>query len=137
MRFRLGLIIMFFVVFNTMAQEKKDDYSIPVVKNLLQQPEGFSTGFSDKQLDRLGDRISIALIKIFSEQELKDPQRIRKVLPLIRQAFNAPNVISVAEDKSPKVTMLLLRFWLSEVADTSLKNDISQLITALKGKGTT
>jgi hypothetical protein len=76
------------------------------------------------------------LIKIFSEQELKDPQRIRKLLPLIRQAFNAPNAISVAEDRSPKVTMLLLRFWLSEVADASLKNDISQLITALKGKGT-
>lgn len=134
MRLGLALILIFFVYLNTEAQEKSEDYSIPIVKNLLQQPQGVSTGFSEKQLDRLGDRISIALIKILSEQDLKDPERIRRVLPLIRNAFAAPSVVPVAEDREPKVTMLLLKYWLNEVADSSLKQDISQLLTTLKGK---
>src|SRR5205807_10665861 len=64
---------------NTVRPKVKDP-SVRTVEDLLQQPSGFSSGFSEKQSDRLGDRVSIALLKIFNGNELEDPQNIQSSL---------------------------------------------------------
>lgn len=54
----------------TIAQEIEDPYSVQAVKALLQSPKDFFTGISEKVVNRLGDRVSVALLKIFGSNEL-------------------------------------------------------------------
>lgn len=82
----------------------------------------------------LGDRVSIALIKILSEPEMRNPRKIREFLPLIRTAFLAPQIITVPEDKKPAVTLLLLSYLESTVQDGILKKEIVDLTDFIKDK---
>lgn len=109
-------------------QESRDPYSIAVVKNILHQPSKLNSGFSEKQLNRLGDKVSIAILKIFSDEELKEPENIRAILALIRHAFDAPEVISIESDKHPRVTLMLLRFLESGSADEAVRVEVSGII---------
>src|SRR5258708_10887497 len=101
---------MLILSFRGYAQERMDDYSIPVVKSLVaERRQGFSSGTADKTLPRLGDRAAIALAKMLSEKEIKDPDTIKKIiLPLLLDSFAAPSLISFAADRHPKVTIALL-----------------------------
>lgn len=110
------------------GRQREDTYSIDVVKRLLIQPKGFSTGFAEKQANRLGDRVSIALLKIFTEEELMRPQNVAAFLPLIRSSFLSPNLISIEEDRKPDVTLFLLSHLERTVKSPSLGREISQLI---------
>jgi hypothetical protein len=123
------------ILFSTCAAQVRDDpYSIHLVQSLLQYPVQQGTGFSEKQVNRLGDRVSIALIKILSEQEMRNPQKIREILPLIRTAFLAPQIITAPEDKKPAVTLLLLSYLESTVQDGILKKEIVDLTDFIKDK---
>jgi hypothetical protein len=93
----------------------------------LQSPVLQATGFGEKQVNRLGDRVSIALIKILNEEDLRNPEEVRKILPLIRAAFVAPQIITVPEDKKPAVTLLLLNYLETTVQDGILKKEILDL----------
>jgi hypothetical protein len=104
-----------------------DDPSVRAVKTLLQQPSSFSSGFSEKQDNRLGDRAAAALLKIFTQEELKDPQNIRKFLPIIRSSFLYPKLTPAAYRK-PKVTLPLLAQLEEQVRDAKLKDDIAELM---------
>jgi hypothetical protein len=108
------------------AQDSQDDYSINVVKRVLQQPAGSSASFLEKQANRLGDRASIALLKIFEVQELTKPETTRKILSLIHDAFVAPGIISIREDRKPRVTLFLLTYLEHEVNAPDLRREISQ-----------
>ena len=112
-----------------------DDPSVRAVKTLLQQPSGFSSGFSEKQENRLGDRVSVALLKIFSQEELRDPQNIRKFLPVIRSSFLNPKLIPAAYRK-PKVTLPLLARLEGQVDDAKLKSDITELMQFIREQTT-
>jgi hypothetical protein len=101
-----------------------DPYSIRAVKSLLEQPAGFSTGWSEKQVNRLGDRFSDALLRMLDEKQLADPDNIRKFLPLIRDAFASPGLIAFESDKKPDVTLFVLRYLDREVKDPKLKHEI-------------
>src|SRR5438270_8493185 len=92
--------ILFLMSFASVAAQE-DRYSTDEVKALLQQSQDFSSSFSEKQLSRLGDRISIALMKIYSEKELIDPQNMKRYLPLIVNAFRFPKLIA-ENDKEPR-----------------------------------
>lgn len=119
----------------TASEVKEDDpYSITIVKALLKQPPGFSSGISEKQTSRLGDRISIALLKIHSEKELKDPDRIRKFLPLIEECFQYPNLISIPEDQKPRVTLVLLRVLRMDARDENLKKEILRTEKSIRSR---
>ncbi|MDQ5845793.1 MAG: hypothetical protein M3539_10925 [Acidobacteriota bacterium] len=120
---------------NQNVTEQRDDaYSIHLVENLLQYPTQLGAGFTEKQLNRLGDRVSIALLKILPEGELSNPQKVRSFLPLIRAAFLYPNLISIGEDRKPKVTLFLLRHLENEAKDRWLKEEIVQLRDFVKEK---
>jgi hypothetical protein len=86
-----------------------------------------ATGFGEKQLNRLGDRVSVALVKILSEEDMKNAQEIRKILPLIRGAFLAPQIITIPEDRKPAVTLLLLSKLEATAQDEILKKEILDL----------
>jgi hypothetical protein len=118
------------------AQERDDPYSVQSVKILLQSPKDFSTGFSEKQVNRLGDRVSVALLKIFDSNEMTKTENIRTFLPLIRSSFSYPDLIAIPEDRTPKVTLFLLGCLEDKVEDGTLKAELLQLITFVKAKTT-
>jgi hypothetical protein len=120
------LLIMFISAVPYFAATDEDDpYSVRAVKELLKQPVGFSSGFSEKQVQRLGDRLSIALLKIYSEEELTNPESIKRYLPLVQDAFRFPKLVPLSEDRQPRVTLVLLEFLLSRTRDENLKKQIS------------
>jgi hypothetical protein len=97
-----------------------------VVKRVLRQPAGSSASFLEKQANRLGDRASIAVLKIFEVQELTKPETARKILSLIHDAFVAPEIISIREDRKPRVTLFLLTYMEHEVNAPDLRREISE-----------
>jgi len=112
-----------------------EDYDVPVVTRALrEQQQGVSFSFTEKNVNRLGDRVSIALLKILEDRDLQDPRTLRAALRLVRQSFMYPNLISIVQDKKPKVTLFLLDYLNTKTADPSLKEEISALITFVKGK---
>jgi len=112
----------------------EDGYSIPIVTNLLKSQTGLSTGFSEKQVNRLGDRVSIALLKILEETDFKDAQKVKSILPLIKASFLFPELIKYREDRNPKVTLFMLQKIESDIEDDKLKSDITELIEFIKEK---
>ena len=72
------------------------------------------------------------MVKILSEEDMKNAQEIRKILPLIRGAFVAPQIITVPEDKKPAVTLLLLNYLEAAVQDGALRKEIVDLIEFVK-----
>ena len=112
-------------------KRKSEDPTVRTVEGLLQLPSGFSSGFSEKQSNRLGDQVSIALLKIFNEKELEDAQNIRRFLPIIRSAFLYPKLIPT-QYRKPRVTLPLLARLERRVADAELKSEISTVAEFLK-----
>jgi hypothetical protein len=110
-------------------EEDVDQYSIKLVKGLLDQPEGASVSWLDKGRDRLGDRAAIALIKIFGEQELLEPRTLRRSLEIVRGAFSAPCIIGIASDRKPNVTLFVLRDLERQVKDEASRQKIIETIT--------
>jgi len=110
-----------------------DPYSVEEVKALLKQPSGFSSGFSEKQIARLGDRVSIALLKIYPEKELKMPENIKRYLPLVVGAFGSRDLITMRDDQNPQVTLMLLKCLESDVTDGALRQSIRNAEIEIKG----
>ena len=112
-------------------QQNNDYYSVNFVDNLLRQSGDFKLSVTEKQLNRLGDRISIALLKILDEKELRDPKKLRKILPLIRDAFVKPEIVSIPEDRKPKITLFLLGH-LGNVSDPVIQEQLIQITKFVK-----
>jgi hypothetical protein len=111
------------------VKQKAEDPAVYTVKVLLhQQSIGFSDAVLEKESERLGDRVGTALLKIFNAKELKDPQNIRRFLPIIRSAFLYPTLVP-AQYRKPKVTLRLLDRLERKVADDELKHQISEVTT--------
>jgi hypothetical protein len=116
------------------TEQTDDAYSIHLVENLLKYPTQLGTGFGEKQVNRLGDRVSIALLKILREDELSNPEKVRKLLPLVRTAFLNPKLISITEDRKPKVTVFLLGYLRNKFKDPKLRQEISELMDFVNRK---
>jgi hypothetical protein len=97
-----------------------DPYSLNIVKFELQMRAGGRKvihSFSQKSLFRLGDGVSIAILKILDDSALTNPETVRDLLPIVRDAFAAPQFISIAANKTPKVTLFLLNYLRLKVSD--------------------
>ena len=118
-------------------QEQQDPYAIQMIQRALtislSQP-GVKTSFVEKQLQRRGDAVSIALLKILDERDLTEERTVEAMLDLIRQAFSFPNLISLEEDKKPKVTMFLLKDLQRTVSNTTTQRDIEETIDFVNQK---
>jgi hypothetical protein len=119
------------VVIAAQTTPSNEDYSVSLVRNLMQYPANLGSGFTEKQLNRLGDRISIGLIKALDEKDFKNPAVIKSIMPLISQAFSYPQLISIPEDRNPKVTLFLLKNIEGNISDTELKQQITTLSHSL------
>lgn len=130
-----GILLFFSSAFSQSKEKEQDEdiYSIRLVKKSVKDP-GFALGasFTEKHINWLGDRVSIALLKIYDADGLKDPQNIRNYLPIVRAAFVAPRIIRLAEDRNPTVTMFLLTNLEREITDKNLQAQISDAIKYIK-----
>jgi hypothetical protein len=114
---------------NKFKEQDEDIYSIRLVKEAVKNPAlALSFSATVKQIQWLGDRVAIALLKIYDPAELKDVGNIRNYLLIIREAFMAPRIIRLAEDREPRVTTFLLASLVREVTDENLRADITQTI---------
>jgi len=116
------------------AADESDPYSVAVVRSLLSLPPGASFGVLEKQNERLGDRAAIATLKLFDEADLTRPETIRKLLPVLRDSFSYPQLISIAEDRRPAVTLFLLHYLERNAPDPALKKEITAVEVFIKAK---
>jgi len=136
MRIRFGIVYLALILLGSSTaanvRAQNETYDVPLVKGLLQHPEGLGWSGFDKQVNRLGDRVSIALLKILEEKDFQSPQTVKSVLQLIRHSFLFPQLISIPADKEPRVTLFLLTHMENELKDPASKEQISQLIKFVK-----
>lgn len=117
----LCLAILAFVAISVGQATDEDPYYLRVVKNALAMRSGNQIviqSWSQKQLARLGDGVSIALLKILDEQDLANPQTIRAMLPIIRDSFVEPQFIAIEENRNPRITLFLLSCLQRSILDT-------------------
>jgi hypothetical protein len=103
-----------------------DPYALDVVQQILISPTGMASGFGEKQMNRLGDRASVAVVKIFSKKDLTQPSTIRQILPILRAAFGQPKIVGYERDRRPDFTLILLRYLSDKVKDPELGHAIEQ-----------
>jgi hypothetical protein len=114
-----------------------DPYSINVVKFELQMRSGGGKvihGFSQKSLSRLGDGVSVAIMKILDQHALTNPETVRDFLPIVKDCFSQPQLISIAADKTPRVTLFLLDYVRQNVTDPQVQQEIQQTEEFVKAK---
>jgi len=106
-----------------------EDYDVPLVKRALgEQAQGASFSFTNKYLTRLGDRVSVALLKILEEKDFQNSRQLRAALKVMRQSFSSLDLVVVPEDQKPKVTLFFLNRMERETNDPKLRQEISSLI---------
>ena len=93
------------------------DYAVDVVRQVLAQPIGVSSGFFEKRLTRFGDRAAVALLKLYNDEDWSNRQIAMRALGIIQVAMRAPHVIAARFDQSPDVSILLLRTILKNAGD--------------------
>jgi hypothetical protein len=131
----LALVSLLFAAAATGQSDEADPYSISFVQTTLKlHAQGARISVDEKNIPRLGDRVSIALIKIFTGPELSKPETIRAFLPLIQQSFSEPQFILRDVDKKPQVTLLLLNYLQQNAADTQTHQDIEKTIRFIGDK---
>jgi hypothetical protein len=109
--------------------EEADPYSINFVQKAMKlHAQGIAFSAVEKNIPRRGDQTSIALLKILSDAQLSDSKTIETLLPLIRQSFSDPRVISNEVDKEPKVTLFLLAHLRRQTSDPRIQQEIEQTI---------
>ena len=108
------------------VQQEASSYSVREIQAIIEEPAGFTSRFSKEQLQHIGDRVSIALIKLHSAEDLLNADNLRKYLPMIQDAFNAPSIIVIPEDRQPRVTLFLLHFLQEQVRDKTLEAEIAR-----------
>jgi len=108
------------------AQEKKcaDIYSLESVKRALTAPASFSPGWSEASMNRMGDRAAMSVLKVLRADDLANPETVRRVLVLLKDAFAKPQIVETVEDRTPQVTNLLLAYLQQLSKDAALQAEI-------------
>jgi len=136
LRFSTIVLVALSIGVAVLGQEQgPDPYSMKFVQNNLRialASGGGEWAGAGKGFQRLGDAVSIALVKILSEQDLRNPDVVRRFLPIIRQSFSYPSAISVEADKDPKVTLFLLGDLEQRVSESALRQQIHETISFIK-----
>jgi hypothetical protein len=105
-------------------------YGIPAVKRALEDqfpPPSAWYGVTEKHLNRLGDRSSIALIKLLDDEDLRNPKKVIRALQIIRHSFLYPKMITLEEDRKSKFTLIFLEHLETVLRDPSLKREVSEV----------
>ena len=146
MRFTCSLFLLIAAVF---AQQRQapltsspvldDRYSVSVVSSALQllHWERPVTGWDIKAylwpLLHLGDRASIAVLKIYNADELTRPENADAYLTVARNAFSDRSSVLEKSDTDPKVTLFVLEYLkVKEVASPGIEKRIAYLQGCVK-----
>lgn len=91
---------------------------------------GLSSGMvwsmAEKPITRFGDSASVAITKIFSDREPTPPE-MYNALTVIRIAFARPSIVEVDSDRSPRTTLLLLRYMELLTENADLRENIADI----------
>jgi hypothetical protein len=113
-------------------QPQCDKDCIHTVRGILKASYlGYSISFLDKANDRLGDKIGVAVLKIYPGKSLYRPDNIRTFLPVIQEAFKYPELIENPSDKNPMMTIALLHKLQRRVKDHFLRMDITKTLNVV------
>ena len=123
---RFARVLVFFLVATTVFAEQQilcpnppsldDRYSVSVVDSALQflQRKGPSSSIEMKQylwpLLPLGDRVSIAALKIYGADELAQTENTQAYLTVARNAFSMRTSVLERADTDPSVTLFVLAY---------------------------
>jgi len=111
-----------------------DRYSVVIVKSTLQFLT--SNGIGGKPEIRmyidpllpLGDRVSIAVLKIYSAEELVQSKNAEAYLTVVRNAFSSRRSVLEKSDTDPRVTLFVLEYLAEkEVASSGLEKRIAYM----------
>ncbi len=95
------------------------------IEAVLNLPAGTSLSFFDKHIAWMGDDAAVALIRMGATDKLSSPDYARKVLYVVRVAFDCPRCILQEENRTTRVSVLLLDTMESRVQDAQLRKEIS------------
>jgi hypothetical protein len=85
------------------------------------------TGWDEKTFARSGDLVAVAVLKTLDDGEMASPESAKWVLLTIRAAFACPqNCVVVADDRRPRVTLLLLEH-LNEITHGKMQADVEEV----------
>jgi hypothetical protein len=102
-----------------------DPYGEQAVSNAL-SVKGGSLSFTEKAVNRLGDRAAIGLMRLFAAQPVASPDQVKGILLILRNAFSAPSIIVVDADREPKATLFLLQYLQTLSVSRNLGPEISE-----------
>jgi hypothetical protein len=126
----VGLVLVLgYAIFQDTGSSEDDVYSLKLVEHELRmrtQETVVIHSWTQKRIARLGDAVGIALLKILSDTDLKNPSIIKAILPIIRQSFAAPTIVTNESDRQPKVTLFLLKYLDQNVGDAGLRREIQE-----------
>lgn len=91
----------------------------------------FRADYQERENREMGDRIAIAIRKIYSEADLQDAENVRSVFPVIRAAFEKSESLD-ASVRKPVRTIALLKEIRGKLTGRFIIMDIDQLIFGLK-----
>jgi hypothetical protein len=110
-----------------------DPYELVPVRSAMDRLSlGIGFGGDAKALPRLGDRCSIAILKIMDQRDLSNPKKAAVIASMIHWAFAFPESITNAADKDPKVSLFLLDYLLEKVPDAEVQRRIRETIEFVK-----
>lgn len=98
--------------------------------------------FAEKRVARLGDGAAVGMILFIGDRKMTvsdeplSPEEVRRMLLIVRMSFEVPKIIEADEDRSPKATLVLLKYLSSLSAAKTLQDDLhttSNLVERLKG----
>jgi hypothetical protein len=92
----------------------------------------YISSHTNKQLSRLGDTVSVALVKLLYPSALLDTLNLEAVLSTLKIAFAYPDLIERPEDRQPQVALLLLDYLRANIAEPSLANRVLDTQAFLK-----
>jgi hypothetical protein len=94
--------------------------------------QGYSSGFVEKANNRLGDKVGVALLKIYPGKAMYEPDNIRTFLPVIDAAFKYPDMIRDPQDRHANVTLPLLHRLQNKIKDHFLHQEITKTVNAVE-----
>jgi hypothetical protein len=125
------------------AFSASDPYSLGFVRSALEYFKHGGFGFEGKRiawgtidspgLNQFGDRVSIALLKIYSREELSQPENASLCLAAIRTAFENKSSVLEPSDREPRITLFLLDYLQeNQQSDVTLEKRIEYIRGCIK-----
>jgi hypothetical protein len=116
-----------------------DRYSVSEVSSAIRflQRSGVANSIEAKgyiwPLLPLGDRVSIAILKIYTADELVQSANAEAYLTVVRNAFSTPTSVLEKSDLDPKVTLFVLDYLKQKtISDAGIQKRIEYLQGCVK-----